>query len=296
MSNRAPRVQALGNRAKEVMRILSLADDADLEQRIAQFIGLLGWDRVLQAATYTSRRKEGTVANPWGYTVGVINMNSARASYLHTAINWIEVGIRAGLDAALAERFGADWHKCDPPQWLDTASLGRLWNVHAAYHAHQKSRTWVSGDDQPRVRWKQDPVTQTYVPDYDSPEDFLRDLDFQPLSQMVIHGYSIASPRLAPILYNADGTQITRQTATAELRWLRQVVRNAVAHHRLEQDVFEYDAFVHIATRVEKILVALRYNCPPALARHEMKRMTVLDLAIKRLGGPGLNEMFKRVS
>jgi hypothetical protein len=299
MSTTPPRTQGLKDRATEVLGILGVAASPDMVDKVALFVSLLGWDRVRRASEYTAGRDQSRIGEPWPYTIGVINQNSARASYLYTLFHWIELGIRARLDAALSERFGADWHLIDPPCYLDGRSLGSLWKAHTDYMGGQAARSWVGGDDRPRVRWRQDPVTTTYLPDYASPEDFLADLDFQPVTQMVLHGYSVSNPHLEPILFAADGNRMSYKTANDELRWLRQFVRNAVAHNRpdaLSGAVFDLNAFNQAAARTERVLVALKYNAAPALARHEQRRAMVVDQAVRRLGATGLMDLINSFS
>lgn len=299
MSTTPPRTQGLGDRATEVLGILGLSATPEMVDKVALFVSLLGWDRVRQAAQYTAARDQTKIADPWLYTIGAINQNSARASYLYTLFHWVELGLRARLDTVFSERFGANWHRVDPPSYLDERSLGSLWKTHTSYLRTQAGRSWVGGDDQPRVRWRQDPVTTTYIPDYDSPEGFLADLDFQPVTQMVLHSYSVADPHMEPVLVSADGNLMPYKTASEELRWLRKFVRAAVAHNRpdaLSGAVFDLNDFNQAAARTERVLVALRYNPAPALARHEQKRMAVVDQAVRRLGDKGLVELINSFS
>lgn len=282
------RVARLSDRSAEIVRILALENDPSVDvDRITQFISLLGFDRVRRAAEYTSSRKPpGGIGNPWWYVVGVINQNSARTSYLYTLIHWVELALRASLDCALSERFGGDWHRVDPPAYLSQRSVIPLWKDYERYQQQQASRAWVGGDDQPRLKWQLDVVTKSYIPQYESPEDFLDALDFHSISEMVLYAYEVRAPRVAPILFAPDGTQMPVGSARAELRWLRQIVRNAVMHNRsdgLSGIVFELDDFVQTANRVERALRALRYHTCPALARHELKRMAVVDAAVQRM-------------
>jgi hypothetical protein len=271
-------------------------------ERIARFIRLLGWDRVRRAAEYTAARQASKdIADPWYYVVGVINHNSARASYLFTLIHWIELGLRAGVDCALSDRYGANWHLVDPPVYLDLRSLGTLWSNYLEDQRRRAGRGFTMADDRPRVQWRQDVVTQTYIPAYESPESFLAALDFEPLTQVVLHAYEARDPRIEPILFSADGGQMPLQTAKEELRWLRKFVRNIVAHNHppelagLGDSVFDLNEYIATATRTEKILAALRYDAAPALARHELKRLAVVDEAVRRHGAESLKKVFGQV-
>lgn len=286
------RPKLLSHRAEEVSQILSLKDAYAIDfGRIGLFISLLGWDRVRQAAEYTANRPNRIkISQPWWYTVGVINQNSARASYLYTLFHWVEMALRASLDCALSEGFGAEWHKLDPPIYLDRTGLGRLRKDYTGWLARQNARGYTVGEEKPQTLWRQDPVTTTYIPDYDSPEDFLASLDFQTVTEMVLHAYS-AQPPVRPIVVSPNGKRLSYRTASDEFRWMRTFVRNVIMHNRadaLSGAVFEWEAFVDTASRMEKMLVALRYNTADALARHEDKRFVVVDHAVKRMGQPDL--------
>jgi hypothetical protein len=232
------------------------------------------------------------------YTVGVINQVSARTSYLYTLIHWVELALRASLDCALSERFGADWHLCNPPVYLNARGLGDLWKDFLEFQKRQAERGWTSERDQPRVKWDRDPVSLNCIPRYDSPEQFLEALDFQPVADMVLYTYEIRAPRVAPILFTRKGDQMPFSSAKAELEWVRGIVRNAVMHNRadsLSGFVFDLDDFVKTATRVERVLRSLRYHTAPALARHELKRWDVVDAAVMRSENRGLAKLIAEV-
>lgn len=287
------RVGPSRDRAEEIVRTLRLGPiPPEQVDRITLFVRLLGWDRVREAVNYVASRPDrGTIGEPWFYVVGVVNNNSARASYLYTLFHWVELAMRGAADCALADRFGADWHRVLPPVYLDNRHLGTLWRRHEKFEQDRAAKTWTIGEGQPRIRWQRDAATSAYFPAYVSPEDFLIDLDFQALTEVVLHTYDIHDPRVDAILFTPKGERLSYGEARTELRWLREFIRNTIAHNRpprldaLGGAIFEFDDFLVAAERTERILKALRYNAAPALARHELKRFNVVDAAVQRLAG-----------
>jgi len=259
-------------------------------ERAERFIALIGWDRVLGATEYTAARiKAGLpIGDPWGYVVGTINHNTARAAYLYALIHWIEIGLRAGIDIALSEAHGASWHLLERPVWASDETLGR---VKAKWAREQEAdRSYTMADQRERVRYRLDAASGTLIPDYATPELFLADLELEQLVQVVLYCYKVR-PRLRHILYQPDGVnQLPSQSANDELRWLRSTIRNAVAHNRaphldaLGEIVFEFGSYTETVTRTETLLKALRYNLPAALVRFAGKQNTAVTEALTRLG------------
>jgi hypothetical protein len=216
----------------------------------------------LRAAQYTAKRAaKEPISDPWAYTVAVFNNNLARLGLLYDLTHWAESGIRSQVDLGLSVAFGDTWYRY-PERYLPTHQL-----------------TYFIGDAAHRdLRWESDTraAAGKRVADYPSPADFLEQITFGWLIQIVLHGYYA---HLRGILVTRDGKPVTRDEAISLLEAAR-VARNAVAHNRYMTN----EQYRWSITRLLRLLELLRFDVAKAIQRLARSRNAVVMQALKDLG------------
>lgn len=110
----------------EILSLLQIEDQAGIK-RVQKFVRTNGAQGLLAAARETSVAMQGkqdtlgAIVDPWGYCLGVVNHDAARAVALHPYLALFENALRVRVDRHLSTSRSTSWHVTPErhlPDWI----------------------------------------------------------------------------------------------------------------------------------------------------------------------------------
>jgi len=218
-----------------------------LRPRIEKFTRCNGHEYVLEAAKETAKRMAGThgeVADPWPYTVEVVNEALVRGRELYTRFNLYENSLRCKIEVLVTHELGEKWWET-PENYLSADDVPKL---------RRNPRLWKSAvaGDEPEMQ------------ELTGALQFLRVLDFGELQAIVRHLFNpVFRHVMVPVALNTGSAPMVPDLSWMTARHKQFAsTRNQVMHAR----VVPKETYGQVRRRLDSMLEALEFDVPKTMA------------------------------